>query len=296
MSIQSSNGGDSMAYCNYCGEYNTDDSDFCKRCGKMINNTRYNYNNYSSSRDTVYVGNIRRCPVCNEIVPNIATVCNSCGFQFNNTLINPTLERFSSKIQSFDAQIPTEKNDIYYIKKKSKENKPSGITIILLTIFSLLTLFSMFWFIPVVFIYIILLFKQPTNDKTPPVLTQSELGKSNFIENFVYPNDSETIIELLQYIKNKIRITAELKADKDSLYWSNIWLNKAEQLYSKSRVSLGNDTIVEQIYQDIKSLHLNYLQNYKKNLLKQRPFVLVKFLSGLAFSFRLIFIIFSPIS
>ena len=100
----------------------------------------------------------------------------------------------------------------------------------------------------------------------------------------------------MQYIKNKIRITAELKADKDSLYWSNIWLNKAEQLYSKSRVSLGNDTIVEQIYQDIKSLHLNYLQNYKKNLLKQRPFVLVKFLSGLAFSFRLIFIIFSPIS
>lgn len=75
--------------------------------------------------------------------------------------------------------------------------------------------------------------------------------KTNMIETHPIPNDKESIVEFLYYIKMRLAAMTNDKITGDLAYWNTVWKMKADNIYQKAQVILKNDPMVEQVYKEI---------------------------------------------
>lgn len=95
-----------MAYCNKCGSFVEDGAKFCGKCGaKLTSNQTPNssiedddfQNNKSrgSQRETVYDGEIHKCPNCGAILDAFVKNCPECGYELRGTTSTYSVQEFS---------------------------------------------------------------------------------------------------------------------------------------------------------------------------------------------------------
>lgn len=113
-------------FCSYCGTQLEKNAKFCMNCGKPTEKiTTYNSENIEekqavsvnikneqsnsekfiprtyTERQTVYEGNIHKCPNCGEILKSFVTNCPCCGHEIRG---NSSVQEFASKLEQIESQ------------------------------------------------------------------------------------------------------------------------------------------------------------------------------------------------
>lgn len=230
-----------MPYCSNCGQLIEEKAKFCSSCGTPHPAQQ---TPQEEKRKTVYEGKIRKCPNCGENLSSLTAICPACGHEFSSVQVDEDLYEFSKRIDAFDDQIA----------RLPKVNSRTGwaswstgwrIGWVVLNVYTLC--------IPLFFYAIVRLFKKFSFELTP-----EERNKAAFIENYVFPNEREAIIEALFFIKTKITFLAGEPANRNTMHWANIWSNKATTIYAKASIVLHGDTLSERTFAEI--------QNEKKRI------------------------------
>lgn len=83
-----------MAFCINCGQELAEGAKFCANCGKAVSGE-----NPTTQRETVYEGQIHKCPNCGEVLGAFVSVCPSCGYELRGTQSANLIRDFSVKIE-----------------------------------------------------------------------------------------------------------------------------------------------------------------------------------------------------
>lgn len=173
-----------------------------------------------TQREQEFAGKIIKCPSCGEAIPSFIAICPACGHEINSAKVVESLARFISQIEECDKRIANSPET----PKKGWATWKLGKRIgwVMLNFF--------FAFIPMIIYFLRPFFR---TDKAP-ALTKEEKIKATIIENFAFPNERESILEALLYIKSKIAFLATEKVNANNAYWARLWFKKAEGLYQKA--------------------------------------------------------------
>lgn len=80
-----------MPFCTNCGAKVADNTKFCTYCGAVVN---YNNTAPQSSRETVYEGNIHKCPHCGQTLSAFIARCPSCGYELRGKVATDSVQSF----------------------------------------------------------------------------------------------------------------------------------------------------------------------------------------------------------
>ena len=221
-----------MAFCYNCGKQLNDGSKFCSECG-----VKQEINDNTSVRKQEFIGIVKKCPSCGEELKSLTGICPSCGHEINNKIINKSLKEFIDKVSELENNI----DGYSAIEKKGWSTWNGGIRL------GWILLNMLFILIPLVFYYIWKLISLVN----VPKLEKEEKDLSYFIQNYQFPNDRESILEALIYVRDKINFIANYSINKKTYYWTKIWVNKAIELKSKADILFTNDKIVNNCYDEI---------------------------------------------
>lgn len=248
-----------MAFCSNCGQKLTEGAKFCNNCGTATGGvqpkketvvppppiqtppakeTRKHQNDEPiTKRQTVYDGEIHKCPHCGEVIEAFMAKCPACGFELNSKKVSSTLQKFIDEINECEKAVagsPSAGKSGWAAWSKSKR-------------FWWVVLNLLFVGIPLV-IYLAL---PLVTLKTTPKLTAEEKRLASVIENFPFPNDRESILSALVFAKEKIDFVSKETINRKNAYWMRLWCAKAEQLKQKADMMFPNDTIVRDSYNEI---------------------------------------------
>ena len=239
-----------MGNCSNCGKKLNKSDKFCTNCGFEQEELEENEKkaeitevNDITERKTVYEGKIHKCPNCGEVLKSLTAICPSCGYEVNSQNISSSLKKFIDSIDGYDKAIANEKE----LNKTGWKAWNTGIKILWI-ILNILTSF-----IPLVVYLVFPLIKPFLFPKNVSSLSANEKKKASLIENYTFPNEREATIEAMIFIKTKIDFLAKEKFNKKTLFWSNLWVTKAEQLNNKANIILNGDKIVQSTYDEIKA-------------------------------------------
>lgn len=122
-----------MAFCTECGGYVEDGAKFCGKCGKRMTADSASYQELKSrteqpkmrgsKRETVYEGEIHKCPNCGTTLSSFVKNCPECGYELRGTSGSYSVQEFSQKYASANSNakkidlirtfvIPNTKEDI----------------------------------------------------------------------------------------------------------------------------------------------------------------------------------------
>ena len=223
-----------MPYCRHCGHQIEDGAKFCSNCGIAISESMPN----QSVRTQVFQGEVRKCPACGAEVPSFTAVCPECGHEFTSGRVTSIIHDFTEKLHEYDTQIantPTEKSGW------STWNNWGKIGWVILNIFT--------FFVPVLIYFIkIKKFKADAYSQQ----------KVSFIENYVFSNERETVLEALLFIKAQLATIAQGSIDGAGIFWERIWRNKATQLQQKAEIIMPADPVASQVCADIVALERKF--------------------------------------
>lgn len=226
-----------MAFCSNCGKELATGAKFCFECGTPVGQTN------ETVRRTVYSGEIHKCPSCGEVLQSMTAICPSCGHEISSAKLSSALKEFINEINECDKVIAnTPKKEMP--KKGWKTWKKS--TRILWVILNIITSC-----IPLVVYLTLPLFKPLFRSNATPELSPMEQRKVSLIENFTFPNDRESVLEAMLFVKSKMAFLASEKANEKNAFWLRLWNTKAEQLHQKANILLNNDAIAETAYNNI---------------------------------------------
>ncbi len=222
-----------MAFCSNCGVRLNERAKYCPDCGSSVATLI----EVTTKRKQEYLGSIIKCPSCGEELPSLTARCPSCGHEINQARVSSSIRLFADQINQWDIAIVSGPNP----PKKGWNSWGTGARVmwVILNIYTLC--------IPLVFYFTLPLFKYGHT----PSLSVSEKNKATFIENYTFPNDRESIIEALLFIKAKTTFLASEPLNDKAAYWYRLWTAKAEQIYQKSEIVLKRDEIVQNVYDDI---------------------------------------------
>lgn len=222
-----------MRFCINCGKELPDGAKFCTGCGAKVFEE-----NAQSTRKTVYDGEIHKCPNCGEILNSFVSICPTCGLELCGKKVSSALEKFIEKVDEYDWLIINS----FSVKKgwPSWSNSERFWWVVLNIVFLCVPLIIYLVF-PLILINL------------TPKLTNEEKQMVSLIENFPFPNDRESILAALFYIKEKIDFISRERIDRKNAYWMRLWYAKAEQLKQKADILFPNDNIVKQSYAEIVS-------------------------------------------
>ena len=107
-----------MPFCTNCGQQINDGSKFCSACGTAVLNEKTN-----NQRETMFEGNIHKCPNCGEVLNSFASNCPSCGYEIRGAANSAAVQEFVVKLASVESRqekiaiirnfpIPNTKEDI----------------------------------------------------------------------------------------------------------------------------------------------------------------------------------------
>lgn len=221
-----------MAFCYNCGKELKKGSKFCIGCGFEQEEMEETF-----KRKQEYVGTIKKCPSCGEEIRSLTAICSTCGHELNNKTVNQSLKKFIEQVTELE-----NKTSGYSTKEKtgwSTWGKGKKFGWVILNI--------VFICIPLIYYYIWKLISLGS----APKLSKNEKELYNFIQNYQFPNDRESILEAMIFVKDKVNFIATDTPNKKTYYWTKIWANKARELKQKSDILFSNDEIVRNCYDDI---------------------------------------------
>lgn len=226
-----------MAFCYNCGKKLKDGSKFCTGCGVSQEEVEEVNTNDSSVRKQEFVGTVKKCPNCGEDLKSLTGICPSCGHEINSKTVNKSLKEFTDKL--YELENKTEGYSVLENKGWSSWNGGGKLGWILLNMFLFL--------IPLVFYY----YKKLFSMLKAPKLVKNEKELTYFIQNYQFPNDRESILSALIYIRDKVNFISNSSSNDKTYYWTKIWADKARELKSKSDILFKNDSIVDDCYSEI---------------------------------------------
>ena len=226
-----------MAFCCNCGKELAAGAKFCFECGTPVAKSD------ETVRRMVFSGEIHKCPSCGEVLQSLTAICPSCGHEINSAKLSPALKEFIDEINECDKLIAnTPKKEIPKRGWKTWKNSMRVLWVILNIFTSCIPL--------VIYLALPLLTPMLRSNATPE-LSSTEQRKVALIENFTFPNDRESVLEALLFIKSKMAFLASEKANEKNSFWLRLWNTKATQLHQKANILLNNDPIAETAYSEI---------------------------------------------
>lgn len=86
-----------MGFCTNCGQTLPDDAKFCLNCGKAVS-----HDNQPEQRETVYEGNVHKCPNCGEVISAFQTKCPACGHEFRDASATNAIKEFEKELERIE--------------------------------------------------------------------------------------------------------------------------------------------------------------------------------------------------
>ena len=192
------------------------------------------------------LGDVKKCPSCGSMVQSFQTKCSDCGTEFRNIEASQNITKFFEKLDELESN---RKENLYDNQKQ--ESDTSAGTLIKWVFF--------YWIlIPLKLINSLI------NKSKPSKWSTTDSRKEEMIMNFPVPNSREEIIEFITLSVSKIQNISIIKRfDEDGKYltkWNSIWKKKAEQVFTKAKLSMTDDkaTIqsIEQMLIDAKVIQI----------------------------------------
>lgn len=237
VSIDSTGVYQNMKCCNNCGQQMENDVRYCPNCGMPAQEVcQGKASGSANERRQEYVGNIKKCPSCGQEISSFMAICPSCGHELNSTKVSATLEKFITQVNVCERLVANSPSGSVGWSSWSKSKKVWWV------------IFNIFFSCIPLVIYLVY---PLITIKSTPKLSKEEKQLASLIENFPFPNDRESILEALVYVKEKIDFISKEKIDRKSAYWMRLWCSKAEQLRQKADMMFPNDYIVKQSYEEI---------------------------------------------
>ncbi len=87
-----------MLFCSNCGHQLNDDAKFCHFCGAKVEPVVIN----RTKRETVFEGNIHKCPNCGETVNSFSARCPSCGHEFREINASTSVQDLAEKLRQIE--------------------------------------------------------------------------------------------------------------------------------------------------------------------------------------------------
>ena len=224
-----------MAFCTNCGKSLKDGALFCSACGTPKNSSNVNHYQYSEHRQSVYVGNVRKCPSCGAELSSFTAFCPQCGHELNSVVVPESIKDFSTQLNMLDTEIA----NIYQINSWKEWESGKKFWWIVINIFTLgIPLFLAFLF------HILGIGKSGR-------FSSIEKKKESFINNYSFPNERESVLEALLFIKSQVVSLSTKPKNGKNKKWIRIWDNKAKELLNKSKLLLSEDIIAQNAYNEI---------------------------------------------
>lgn len=217
-----------MAYCSNCGQFVEDGVKFCSNCGSPV------MTEDRSKRQQEFAGRIIKCPACGTEIPSFTAICPGCGHEINSAMVSSAFKDFTNQISQCDTTIansPAEPK-----KGWASWSKGKRFGWVILNIYTLCIPLLIYLLLPLLGI------------GGMSSLTPAEQKKASVINNFAFPNDRESILEALLYIKGQMSSLASGKIDRNTARWMKIWKNKATQLYERAEMMFKGDKIATDAY------------------------------------------------
>lgn len=250
-------------FCTQCGTKNNSEAKFCYSCGdpiQVINDLQqvkktsdvspevkrtFDMPQQSkitySDRKQEFVGKILKCPSCGAQLSSFTAICPDCGHEINSQKIPSSTKEFMDAINECDKIIANNpESPKTGWKTWSKWVKVGWIILNIITSF-----------IPLVIYLVFPLIKLVILPKNIPPLSPDEKRKATLIENYVFPNEREAVIEAMMFTKSKMAFLASERYNKKTLFWLDLWNTKAEQLKQRADIILKGDKIVDETYKEI---------------------------------------------
>ncbi len=227
-----------MKFCSNCGTRLGEKANFCHICSAPVSKERPQPNFNNNRRQEEYAGNILKCPACGLSVPSFTAICPGCGHEINSIKVSSSYQEFIEKVDQYDRIIA----QVIYTGWASWGNTKRFLWIIL----------NIYTFGIAHLIYS----KRSKKNNTyrTEIADRAEIAERNkilTIENYVFSNNRETILEMLIYISSKLK---QLKSERSLKYaekWNKIWANKAEDFYTKAELLFPGDKIANDAYREI---------------------------------------------
>lgn len=205
--------------CTHCGAKIPKESQFCPKCGKPVNGVE------KIVRQT-FAGQVIKCPNCGKEINSYVVICPACGYELKaKSNGSSSIQEFTKKIVEYDAKIGTQKTGW------AAWGTVKRVGWIILNIY---------------LICIPLLIYNSKRNKNPK--TNYEAEKKSYIENYVFPNDRESILDALVYVKNKLYSLTSHGINADDYRWAQIWVDKAGQLYQQAELLFPGDDIAKETF------------------------------------------------
>ena len=223
-----------MSYCSNCGQELDANAKFCSGCGTHVN---VQTSSETGNRKTAYEEEMRRCPNCGVVVGAFTVKCPACGSELNSQKVSSVLQGFIDGINECEKNIansPAAKKTGWSSWSTSKR-------------FWWVVLNVSFVCIPLV-IYLAL---PLITVKSTPELTKEEKRMVSLIENFPFPNDRESILSALFFVKEKISFISKETINRKTAYWVRLWGTKARQFKQKADMLFPNDPLVRENFNEI---------------------------------------------
>ena len=223
-----------MAFCAKCGKLLNENDMFCSGCGAPQKPSKANHQ-YSEQRQNVYVGNVRKCPSCGAELSSFTAFCPQCGHELNSVVVPESIKDFSTQLNLLDIEIA----NTYQINSWKQWESGKKFWWIVINIFTLgIPLFLAFLF------HILGIGKSGR-------FSSIEKKKESFINNYSFPNERESVLEALLFIKSQVVSLSTKPKNGKNKKWIRIWDNKAKELLNKSKLLLSEDIIAQNAYNEI---------------------------------------------
>ncbi len=188
------------------------------------------------------LGDVKKCPGCGAITQSFTTKCADCGTEFRNVGASQNITKFFDKLNELEAS----RGEALFVSENLSGNLGCG------------TIIKWMFLYPILLPYNIIIFL--INKSKPPKWSTTDMRKEEMIMNFPVPNSKEEIIEFLTLSISKIQQVSLLtRFNEEGKYiskWNSIWSKKAEQIYTKAKLSMANDKasiqVIEQLLIDAK--------------------------------------------
>lgn len=223
-----------MAFCEKCGHQLPHDAKFCPNCGNPVSGDKFR--NYKT-REQEFAGKIIKCPVCGEELPSFTAICPACGHEINSAQVSLIVKEFADRIGRADLAIASSSN----IPKKgwSTWGTWKKVGWVFLNLYTFCIPLVIYFLVPIL------------GFGGSAALTPEEKRKAAVINNFSCPNERESILEALLFIKSQMTVLASGKIDRNIAKWAKIWKTKANQLYQMAEMLFQGDKIANSAYHDI---------------------------------------------
>lgn len=239
-----------MAFCSNCGAEISENERFCHACGTEINNT---ITSTFPNRQQEYAGKLIKCPNCGEVLTSFTAICPACGHEINSAQVSKSIKAFINQLDQADYQISISPKSSQ--KGWSTWSKGKKFWWVIFNLY--------FACIPLVIYLLMPLLRY----NSTPSLTPEEKQKVTLIENYVVPNERESVLESLLFIKAKVEFIASEKINRQSAFWSRLWERKADQVYKKAEILFPGDHVAADAYNAIQCSAAKVKSSLKKRLI-----------------------------